>query len=264
MENQVTLAITLHDPDGRLLEQLRKTVPFLTAQVHSIVANVSPDLDAAVRDLLLAEGVRVRAHERQSHSGIIQLGQVRRAVLTMALETHAPFILYCDGDRVLHWADRYPNELTTALEQIPAHDFTIFGRTPRAFQTHPQVQRDTERIINQVFAQVSGQAWDITAAARGLSRAAAQAIVDGSHDDSFGVDASWPLFVQRAGRFTMAYVETEGLEFETADRFVAEIQAAGGLARWLAQFDSDPQHWAFRLQLAQIEVESMLPYAQTQ
>ena len=100
----------------------------------------------------------------------------------------------------------------------------------------------------------------MTAAARGISRRAAAAIVAGCHEDSFGVDAVWPLFVQQAGGFTLTEVQTEGLEFETADQYGDEVAAAGDESVWKVRIDSDVRRWAHRLRLATIEAEAMAPY----
>lgn len=261
MSAEVALAITLHDPDGRLHAQLQQTLPLITDLFACIAVNATPETDPCVLTPFEAQGALVTRQQRPTSEGILQLGAVRRAVVSAALQSDAPFAFYCDGDRLLHWADRYPHELAQVVAQIPDHGFTIFGRTPRAFQSHPRIQRDTERIINHVFSLASGQPWDITAAARGMSRSVAQAISEGCPDDSIGVDAAWPLYVQSLGEYSMAHVETEGLEFETADRYVPEIERAGGLEAWLAALDTDPQQWAFRLRLAQIEIASMAPYA---
>ena len=102
--------------------------------------------------------------------------------------------------------------------------------------------------------------WDVTAASRGLSRHAAEAIVTGCRDDQISTDVTWPLCLQRRGDFSFGYLETEGLEFETPDRYPAEVAQAGGAAQWSEQLDDDPQHWAHRLELARIEVEAMIPF----
>ncbi|MBN1138776.1 MAG: hypothetical protein JXM73_19485, partial [Anaerolineae bacterium] len=47
-----------------------------------------------------------------------------------------------------------------------------------------------------------------------------------------------------------------GLEFETADRFGAEIEAAGGYAAWEAQMSADPGRWVFRLRVALLIAEA--------
>jgi hypothetical protein len=51
----------------------------------------------------------------------------------------------------------------------------------------------------------------------------------------------------------------EGLEFETADRFADEISAIG-FAAWLDRLENDPHEWAFRFDLARVEIEALLPY----
>jgi hypothetical protein len=140
------------------------------------------------------------------------------------------------------------------------HDFTVLGRTERAFASHPRVQRDTEAIINTVYASVSGYAWDVTAAARGISRRAAAAIVEGCHEQSIGTDMAWPLFLQRRGGFSLGYRATEGLEFETADRYLDQVATAGGIQAWMARLDADPRRWAERLEVARVEVAAAAPY----
>jgi len=105
---------------------------------------------------------------------------------------------------------------------------------------------------------VSGYRWDITAAARGLSRRVAGAIVEGCLDEGISVDASWPLFIQHAGGYSLGYIAAEGLEFETGDRNANEISAAGGSASWVDQLDADPHRWSHRLNLARLEVDAML------
>ncbi|HEX6385219.1 MAG TPA: hypothetical protein VF177_11160 [Anaerolineae bacterium] len=255
---RVTLAVTYHDPEGRLYETARHTLPVLTEIFDRLVVKASPA--ANERSLALWQGAGANI-ERATASGLPKLGQVRRATVALALQLDTSFILLCDGDRALHWARYYPQELAAVVAALPDYDFTVLGRSERAFATHPRVQRDTEAIVNLVFAAVSGHEWDVTAAARGLSHRAAEAIVAGCGDDSIGVDVSWPLYLQQSGRFSLGYRATEGLEFETADRYIDEMVAAGGRAQWLARLDADPQRWAHRLHLARLEVEAMIPYA---
>jgi hypothetical protein len=189
-----------------------------------------------------------------------KLGQARRDAIALALRFNCRFLLHCDCDRALHWAERYPQELEQAAVRVTDYDFTVLGRTPRAFDSHPRIQRDTEAIVNHVFAAVSGHAWDVTAATRGLSRRAAETLLAGCPDEEVSTDVSWPLFLKRAGGFSLGYFATEGMEFETADRYGEEISQAGGLARWTAELDADPRNWAHRLDMARVEVEAMAPY----
>ncbi|MEZ4620824.1 MAG: hypothetical protein R2867_35680 [Caldilineaceae bacterium] len=59
----------------------------------------------------------------------------------------------------------------------------------------------------------------------------------------------------------MTAIETEGLEFETATQYPEAVAAAGGEGAWKTSLDRDPQRWAFRLNVARVEMESMVPYA---
>jgi hypothetical protein len=168
--------------------------------------------------------------------------------------------LLCDFDRALHWAEWFPDELA-AVAVDAGFDFTVLGRTQRAFATHPAHQRETEALINRVFETVCGAAWDVTAGARSLSRPAAEALVAESTDDAISNDVTWPLLLRARGRFSVGFTAVDGLEFETADRHADEVAAAGGLARWIESLDRDALRWAQRLELARVEVEALVPFA---
>jgi hypothetical protein len=257
--SNVVLAATHHDPDGRLYAQTERVLPLLGSLFGTIAVQATNATQKRAIALLKSAGAQVRYEASSAASGLNGLGRARRETLAFALQQDAPAILFCDFDRVLHWAEYYPQELGQTIGRIAEHDFTVLGRTARAFATHPRIQRDTEAIVNHVYATVSGRAWDVTAAARGLSRRAAEAILVGCPDESIGTDVSWPLCIERAGQ-TLGYIVTEGLEFETADRYGDEVAAAGGLEQWIKTLDADPQRWVERLEIARIEVAAMLPF----
>jgi len=255
-----TLATTQHDPEGRLTNQLARAIPVLTRIFSGIAIQATYASQAPALDLLRSAGALVRQETSSEFNGLPYLGATRRAAVELALGLDADLILFCDFDRVLHWAEYHAAELAQVAASIAACDFTVLGRTERAFASHPRAQRDTEAIINHVFATSSGNTWDVTAAARGISRRATLALLEGCSDQSIGTDVAWPLFLSRVGGFTLGYIATEGLEFETADRYADKIAVVGGLAQWIAQIDASPQQWAFRLELARIEVEAAIPY----
>ncbi|CAG0926416.1 hypothetical protein TFLX_00069 [Thermoflexales bacterium] len=258
--SDVALTLIQHDPSGTLFDQTVRIMPRLQQVFTEIAVFANADTAPSSIEYLAQHGVRLVAETRRL--GLNQVGWLRRAAVELALQGPCPFILYCDFDRILHWMEFHPQELSDVAQQIGAYDFTVLGRTPRAFATHPRIQRDTEAIINHVFERVSGWAWDTGAGARGLARRAAEAIVTGCLDDQISNDVTWPLYLAQRGGFTLGHLETEGLEFETPDRFPTEVAQAGGVAQWSEQLDDDPQHWAYRLELARIEVEAMLPYTQ--
>lgn len=248
----IALTSTHHDPHGQLADQLARVLPTLRAIFPSLVVLVSDETPASAIAPLHAPGCIVHNAPPVTYH---EIGAVRRAAVEYGLAYNAERIWLVDFDRVLHWAEYHPAELAQLAQSLVDDDFVVLGRTVRAFASHPRAQIDTETIINDVFARVCGQPWDITAAARVLSRRAAAAILAGCADTTIGTDASWPLFLLRHGGFTIQHYKTEGLEFETLDRF-APAEAAGGLAR----FDTDPATWMQRLETARIEVAAMVPY----
>ena len=254
------LAATHHDPEGRLYDQTARVLPQLTRLFSAIAIQATQASQPRSLDLLAGAGALVQQEESAHSSSLVLLGRARRDALGCALRLDAPVILFCDFDRALHWAECYPDELARVASDLAARDLTVLGRTARAFGSHPRIQRDTEAIVNTVYASVSGHAWDVTAAARGLSRRGAAAILAGCHEQSVGTDLAWPLFLQRRAGFTIGYCATEGLEFETADRYADQVAAAGGIVAWMARLDADPQRWAERLDVARVEVAAAVPY----
>jgi hypothetical protein len=253
----VALALIHYDPHGLLFDQTARVLPQLQQVFDDIAVYANIATAPQSIEYLTQRGVRVKAEAVEE--GFSVIGKFRRAAVELALQGSCPFILYCDFDRILHWMEFYPDELRIVTQQITHVDFTVLGRTARAFATHPRIQRDTEAIINHVFERVADRAWDTGAGARGLSRRAAEAIVSGCLDDAISNDVTWPLCLQQRDGFTLGYLETEGLEFETPDRFAAEVARAGGVRQWSEQLDDDVQHWAMRLELARIEVAAMIP-----
>jgi hypothetical protein len=256
----VALAITYHDPQGGLLGQLRRVLPILQELFAGI--GVAASAAAFTESLACLEQARAAiAREAAPPPGQgPRIGRARRLALDRALTFDCPLLFYCDGDRLFHWADHCPTELAAVARRIEEWDFTVLGRTPGAFASHPRVQRDTEAIVNHVFSLATGRPWDLTAAARGLSRRAAESILAGCPDEGISTDVSWPLCLLGDGRFSLGYLETEGLAFETAERQAAEVAAAGGVEAWLTGIDADPRHWLGRLELARQEVSGIVTY----
>jgi hypothetical protein len=258
----IILAATHHDPDGRMLAQTARVLPALARHFTAVAVFLTAQTVEETDDLLAGLGVTVERGYATMPVGHGHLGLWRRAALAsaVAIWPDAEGYLFCDLDRALHWAEHHPAELGPALAAARGYDCTVYGRTARAFASHPRAQRETEAIANHGFALASGLAWDVMTAARGLSRAAAELIVSRCTDDTVGSDCSWPLLCRQAG-LTLGYLETEGMEFETLDRYEEELAPLGGREAWLARFDADPHQWLARTELARAEIASAIAYA---
>ena len=256
----IALSITYHDPQGGLTPQIEQHFPALLRMFSGIAVRGSRQANRKSLTLCESMGAKVKLDSLSNYNQGPQIGRARREAVALALEFDTPYNVHCDGDRILHWAENYPSELAEIINLVPENDFTVMGRTTRAFNTHPRMQRDTEAIVNHLFHVRTGCAWDVMIGARGLSKRAAQAIVDGSEDNEISVDVTWPLLIRSLGGYSLAYLPTEGLEFETHNRYLDELNAAGGLGAWMKELDTDITKWLHRLSYVRLDLEAMLPF----
>lgn len=241
----VALAATLHDPEGALLPLLRPALPDLTRRYTGLAILATTDTSLAMAELLTDAGATVR----RAPADYASVGQRRLQAVQLAA-TLAPSIHLCDFDRLLHWWRHYPDELAEVVAQIATVDLLVLARTARAWATHPANQIETEQLANRAVSLVYGEPVDVCSGSRGLSRRAVAYLSVHSREQSVGADAEWPLLLRRASGFRCEQRLTEGLEFETGDRFPAEIAQAGGLDAWNAAHDHEPARWIFRTRVA--------------
>jgi hypothetical protein len=254
---EVALTVTAHEPDRRLAPIIEAHLPTLLTCYPKVMAICSQETHPTILGLLRNHQVAVHVDNSPS-AGIERIGQVRRAAVQLGLRARTPYLQLCDFDRALHWAGYHPQELRAVIAEIPNYDLLVLGRTPRAWATHPPYQVETESLFNRIFALVTGLPWDLGAGSRGLSQRAARTLLEISDDKTVGVDAEWPLLLLKEDAYRVGHRACEGLEFETADRFGPEIEAAGGYDTWLAHVSADPQQWAFRIRLASLIAEAAI------
>lgn len=245
-DSLIALVTTLHDPEGRLRLLAEPFVAEWVARYREVVILTSPEGDGGTGTMLHEHGARVVADAEPQ--GVEQLGRVRLRALEAAAQGSHPYYFLVDFDRLVHWEHHFPDELRRVEQGVPGYDFFVLGRTRRAFATHPQVQRLTEQAANAAFAAEYGDPLDVTAGARGLSDRAVRLLAQHSRCANLGVDSEWPLLCRRLG-LRLGYFTTEGLEYETRDRYAPEIERLGYEA-WLDLHINTPQAWEFRLHTA--------------
>jgi len=255
----VALAMTSHERDDRLVDLAEAQLPALADRYTALIAYCSRETHPALLAVLRRCGAAVHLDSTEA-AGIQQLGIIRRETLRAGLLAGTSHLQLCDFDRAIHWSACCPGEMDAIAAEIPSYDLLVLGRTERAWASHPPYQAETETLFNKTFALVSGRSWDIGAGSRGLSRRAAETLLETSQEPTIGVDAEWPLLLLNRDGFCVGYRPCEGLEFETADRFGAEIEAAGGYAAWEAQMSADPGRWVLRLRVALLIAEAAVRY----
>jgi hypothetical protein len=251
--------MTVNQTDERLSDLIRAQLPALASYYAGLAAYCSRETHPAILDLLRCYDVSLNVDKREA-AGISRIGDVRRATIRAGLLAGTSHLQMCDFDRAIHWVANYPEELQEVISKLPNYDLLVLGRTERAWATHPPYQAETEPLFNRVFALVTGLTWDIGAGSRGFSRRAAEALLETSQEQTVGIDAELPLLLLKRDGFRVGHCLCEGLEFETADRFGPEIEAAGSYAAWEAQMSADPQRWVFRMELAQMIAEAVIRY----
>jgi hypothetical protein len=170
-------------------------------------------------------------------------------------QSERPYYHYCDMDRLIHWSIRYPEELIkTVIQSIQTTDFLVIGRTPEAFQTHPEAQIETETMTNQVFSFAIGKFMDVTAGSCGLSQLAAEHILKFSKEPSNATDTEWPMIIHHRVRpvLNLSYVEVNGLEYETPTFFGDEAYLQANTLN----------NWKQRTKLARASIEAIVRIAQ--
>jgi hypothetical protein len=257
VQGAVALSLTVHQPDGRLQTLAEAALPALVERYGAVAALCSAETHQPLIDLLQGQGVSVEMDAR-SPAGIERLGDTKRETLRLGLSADASHVHMCDFDRALHWVIHHPEELDDVIADAGRFDYLVLGRTARAWDSHPAYQRQTEWLFNHVYGLITGQSWDIGAGSRAVSQRAGALLLARSTEPSVGIDAEWPLLVGADPGLRLGYRACEGLEFETADRYTPEIEAAGGYEAWLSDAESDPGRWAFRLRVAVLIADAAL------
>lgn len=232
------LVTTLHDRDGRLQDMLQAFLPKLTALYREAYIAITPETSNATASLV------AQLATKTCRAGTERVDAYKKA-LEFGIRTEADYLHYCDLDRALHWIKYYPKELAEIKQKLVRRDLVILGRTQRAFLSHPETQVFTEDVVNRVASPLLNLPYaDVCAGSWGFSQRAAKFILAHTRENE-GLYGEWPILAAGVGKTT--YLETEGLEWETPDRFEPQLQKMGRAA-FLAQFQS-PAEWDKRTKM---------------
>lgn len=174
----------------------------------------------------------------------------RYQALQQACETGATHIHYVDFDRLLRWVETRPQEWRQVVARLQTCECLVIGRTPAAYQTHPQALVRTEAISNLVTSALVGMSVDASAGSKAFSRPAARCILANTQPGhALGTDAEWLVVLHKAG-FKLDYIEVDGLDWEIADQHQGQAAGPDRQRQVAAAYDADPQHWARRVEVA--------------
>lgn len=234
LANQPALAATAHDPTGAYMAGLGPSASALRTLFEGCAVVVTePTSDDVVTFLTREIGANITRRPADGN-----VGRHRRAAVELAQSFDAAAILYSDLDHILRWIGTDAAELTSLLSGDHP-DLLVIGRSAQAMAACPARLRDTETIVNHIYALATGRAWDLMFATRLMSPRAADVVVSQGREDSMANDVEWPLLVESAG-FSVGYKAADGLSYRIAQDFGADADA----------HDSDPMAWVKRVEIA--------------
>jgi hypothetical protein len=238
---QMILAAAWH-PRGEL-PRLIRLYPQVREVYTALVVSLPPGTDGEVTSALSAlPGVHVHC-TRDWSTG-------RHTALFGALELPGEAVHLADLDRLLRWVETLPQEWRKAVRQRPNIDCLIIGRTASAYQTHPRSLARSEAISNLVTSSLLGHPVDASAGYRCFSRKAVEYLkLHSRPGDALGMDAAWPVMLQRAG-YRVESIEVDGLDWEIADQFQEQAASPERQAQVADAYDQDPRNWARRVEVA--------------
>ena len=238
------LCSTLHDPQFRLKSLLKSALPIINKLFLNKILCCTPSTAEKALPFLTREGFEVNVCH-----GLRQIDTYKLALKTTLNFIDNPLtqkIFYIDIDRLIHWANTYPEEIIEIFKKENV-DYLHMGRTPRAFNTHPSTQKDTEIIVNEIGSKVLGfsEIRDIISVCSIFSKELGEKILKvNNNSTATGFYGTWPIIFWTLAS-TKQYIEVEGLEWETPDRFNLEIKK-NGYDSWLKQFQNQNE-WKKRI-----------------
>ena len=235
------LLSTLHDPGGKFarIKNAEKLVEGATSNYAKSVINITRATSARTKKL-------AERHFERIYSGTGTMGEHMVSLMKHSQAKGGTFH-YCDFDRLLHWQLHYPKELRRTAGAISkSKGFVFINRTRRAFESHPETQKDTETIMNMLVSAYMGRRVDIGSGTFGFDRKACRKFAGIRGDVSeLRFLGHFVACVKKSG-MPVKCMNSEGIEWETPDIHQDDIRRMG-YKRWLAGFQSQKE-WTRRVE----------------
>lgn len=229
------LAVALHDPVGRTVAGIVRVGDALRSRFSGVAINATRDTHPSVPECF-AQLMPTTVLEHATDGR--QIGLYRRNAVKAALPLGTDRILYSDTDHLLRWIESRPDEIDAVMRREA--DFVVVGRSSTAMDASPRRLRDTESVINHIFALMRpGRRWDLLFAVRLMSRPAAEVVVRHSQEATIANDVEWPLVAEQHG-FDIDYFAADGLSYRTIHDFDHEVD----------RHDEHPLEWIRRVEIA--------------
>ena len=238
------LCSTYHDPEFRLKELIQSASKVIKKCFLRSIICLTPYTPKNIYDFLIKEGF-LAIYEPSDKQIDTYKTALRYTLETLNNEKNQK-VFHVDFDRLIHWINNYPDELINVLQNHSDVDYLHVGRTSRAFNTHPETQKLTEGIVNEIGSKILGldKPMDIISVCYVFTKLLGEKLLKVNNSTTTGFYGSWPIYLWNWAN-NKRYVEVEGQEWETPDRFKKEI-ANLGYEKWMNQFQTH-QEWNKRV-----------------
>lgn len=252
--SSIILSSTYHDPHFRLKSLLVTALPMIKKIFSQKIVYCTPSTKDAAYEFLTNEGFQVIISE--SMKQVENYKKSIKIAIDYVENPQVQKIFYIDFDRLIHWINSYPDEFQNIFKINSDIDYLHIGRTSRAFETHPSTQKETEKIINELGSKTLGfkETRDIISVCYFFTKELGEKFLEFKNFTTTGFYCAWPIiFWKYASK--KRYIEVEGLEWETPDKFQVEISEIG-YDGWLKKFQS-PEEWKKRVNFVQDAIEEL-------
>lgn len=253
--DSIIITSTLHEPEFRLRKSFEKALSFIKRYDPKIIVSCTSFSSSEVIKTLQKYDITVKISPKDPQ--IDTYSFAIRCALDACEEEQYLRIFYIDFDRLLHWINNYPSEIMDTMKNSLNFDLLHIGRSERAFQTHPRTQRDTEKIVNHVGSKIFGfsEDIDIISVSYIFTPKLGHHLLRYPSRTTVGFYGAWPLILWNHAKDS-EYIEVEGQEWETPDRYHMEIEESG-YENWSNSFQSTSE-WKKRVRFVDECLEEML------
>ena len=261
MSNNLPILVsTLHDPQFNLQYIFEETIVSIKNLFQKRYISCTQQTSTEFIQVLEKEGFQITVSD-STHIDIYRTA-IKAGIdeIEKTQPTHRDTSLfYIDFDRLMHWCKNYPEELSNILSHLNEKDLTLLGRSKQAFDTHASTQKETEIIVNKIGSKILGlsDTYDIISVCWGFTPELGKKLLTIKNSTLTGFYGTWPLFLWKWAS-SKDYIETNGLEWETPDRYIIDIQKLG-YKNWLKRFEN-PGEWAKRVKILHDCLDEMLNF----
>lgn len=233
--HKILLSSTLHDPLGRLLDDLPRALAVVLKYYEGWAVSYTPITNRKVKSLLLAHphiytkpetAGEPLAHEEIEFNHLRALEIARE----MARAKNIPWVQYTDADRIIMAAHRFPESFEVLQKKLKKYKaqtklYINIRRTIRDFLAHGMPLVHTEKVFNKFYSEVFGMSVDIGSTAHIMSTDVIDHILLGSprmEPVSFP-HPKW-LIIAKSEKAQIKSEEIDGmLTFENPEQYKLEV-----------------------------------------